>query len=210
HDSYVSAPFILTKLKGAKGSLHGMSYWTYTDIFYESGPPPSPFHGGFGLMNIDGVRKPAWFAYKYLHALRGTEIPVSDGEALAATDGRRVAAVLWDWRQPKQDVSDRPYYTKVRPSAAARPARIEFRHLTPGSYVLTVHRTGFRRNDPQTAFLEMGSPATLKPAQLARLRRLTRDVAETTRRVRIGGGTFATTIPMRSNDVVLVELERRP
>jgi xylan 1,4-beta-xylosidase len=210
HDSYVSAPFILTKLKGAKGALQGMSYWTYSDIFYESGPPPSPFHGGFGLMNIDGVRKPAWFAYKYLHALRGKEIPVSDGEALAATDGRRVAAVLWDWQQPKQDVSDRPYYTKIRPSAAADPARVEFRHLAPGSYVLTVHRTGFRHNDPQTAFLEMGSPSILTPAQLATLRRLTRDVAESTRRVRISGGTFATTIPMRSNDVVLTELERRP
>jgi len=61
HDSYISGPWILTKLKGAQGYLQGMSYWTYTDIFYESGPPPNPFHGGFGLMNIDGVRKPDWF-----------------------------------------------------------------------------------------------------------------------------------------------------
>ena len=28
-----------------------MSYWTYTDMFYEAGPPPAPFHGGFGLIN---------------------------------------------------------------------------------------------------------------------------------------------------------------
>jgi len=210
HDSYISAPWILTKLKAAKGSLQGMSYWTYTDIFYESGPPPSPFHGGFGLMNMDGVRKPAWFAYKYLHALQGKEIAATDGEVLAATDGRRVAAILWDWEQPKQDVSDRTYYTKVHPSAAAKPARVEFRHLMPGSYVLTIHRTGFRRNDPQTAYLEMGSPETLKRAQLARLQRLTRDVAETTKPIRIIGNTFATTVSMRSNDVVLVELERRP
>jgi xylan 1,4-beta-xylosidase len=210
HDSYISAPWILTKLKAAKGSLQGMSYWTYTDIFYESGPPPSPFHGGFGLMNVDGIRKPAWFAYKYLHALRGNEIPAADLDVLAATDGRRVAALLWDWQQPSQDVSDRPYYTRVLPAAAARPARLAFNHLAPGRYLLTIHRTGFRRNDPQTAYLEMASPRTLTSAQLAKLRRLTRDVAETRKRVRITGGTFVTTVPMRTNDVVLVELERRP
>jgi xylan 1,4-beta-xylosidase len=76
--------------------------------------------------------------------------------------------------------------------------------------LLTIHRTGFRRNDPQTAYLEMGSPRTLTAAQLAKLQRLTRDVAETRKRVRITGGTFVTTVPMRTNDVVLVELERRP
>jgi xylan 1,4-beta-xylosidase len=210
HDSYISAPWILTKLKGAKGSLQGMSYWTYTDIFYESGPPPSPFHGGFGLMNVNGIRKPAWFAYKYLHALRGKEIPANDSKVFAATDGGRVAAVLWDLELPKQDASDRPYYTKVRPTAVAKPARVKFRHVRPGAYVLTIHRTGFQRNDPQTAYLEMGSPASLTRIRLAKLQRLTRDLPEARKQVRITGGTFATTIPMRSNDVVLVELERRP
>ena len=210
HDSYISAPWILTKLKGTKGLLQGMSYWTYTDIFYESGPPPSPFHGGFGLMNIDGVRKPAWFAYKYLHALRGKEIPTADNQVLAATDGKRIAAIVWDWTQPKQDLSDRPYYTKVRPSADAGPARIGFGHLKPGSYTLTIYRTGFRRNDPQTAYLEMGSPATLKPAQLAELQQLTRDLPERKQAVHVGAsGTFSIDLPMRTNDLVLVELERR-
>ena len=211
HDSYISAPWILTKLKAAKGSLQGMSYWTYSDIFYESGPPPLPFHGGFGLMNIDGVRKPAWFAYKYLHALRGKEVPTSDDQVFAATDNAGVTAVVWDWTQPKQGQSDRPYYTRVRPSVAAEPARIVFRHVRPGTYLLTVHRTGFRQNDPQTAYLEMGSPDALKPAQLSQLQRLTRDLPERRESLRIRSNrSFAVTLPMRTNDVVLVELKRRP
>jgi hypothetical protein len=75
HDSYISAPYILSKLKGTQGLAQGMSYWTYTDLFEEPGPPPTPFHGGFGLMNREGIRKPAWFAYKYLHAVRGRRCP---------------------------------------------------------------------------------------------------------------------------------------
>lgn len=48
HDSYISAPYILAKLKQVQGLVQGMSYWTYTDLFEEPGPPPTPFHGGFG------------------------------------------------------------------------------------------------------------------------------------------------------------------
>ena len=185
-----------------------MSYWTYTDIFYESGSPPSPFHGGFGLMNLDGIRKPAWFAYKYLHALSGKEIPVADRQTIAASDGRRTAALIWDWSQPQQDVSDRPFYTRVHPSTAAIPARVAFQHLKPGAYWLSVRRTGFRHNDPQTAYLEMGSPAKLTRRQISKLQQLTRDLPETRRLVRVGrGGNYVVTIAMRSNDVVLAEMD---
>ena len=83
HDSYISAPYILSKLRQCQGQLQGMSYWVHTDLFEEPGPPPAPFHGGFGLMNREGIRKSAWFAYKYLHALKGTEIPGSDAQAWA-------------------------------------------------------------------------------------------------------------------------------
>jgi len=208
HDSYVSAPYILTKLKGARGLLQGMSYWTYSDIFYESGPPPSPFHGGFGLMNREGIRKPAWFAYKYLHALRGREIPSADGQAWLATDGRRTAALVWDWQQPEQKVSDRPFFTKVLPPKAAASVRVAFIGLKPGSYHVVVHRTGFRRNDPQTAWLEMGSPEALGPTQLHQLQALTRDRPERADAVRIGtSGRYVTELPMRTNDVVLVTID---
>jgi xylan 1,4-beta-xylosidase len=87
---------------------------------------------------------------------------------------------------------------------------VEFQHLAPGSYVLTISRTGFRRNDPQTAYLEMGSPAALTPSRRAKLQRLTRDIPEIRKPVRITGGTFTTTVPMRTNDVVLIQLERKP
>jgi xylan 1,4-beta-xylosidase len=187
-----------------------MSYWTYTDIFYEAGPPPSPFHGGFGLMNIDGVRKPAWFAYKYLHALRGSEVPVTDDQAIVTAQPGRVAAIVWNWTQPKQDVSDRPFYTKVYASSDSRPTRLAFKQLKPGAYTLTVRRTGFRHNDAQTAYLEMGSPEKLSPMQLAKLQRLTRDLPEMQRIVRVmQSGGYAISLPMRTNDVVLVELERK-
>jgi xylan 1,4-beta-xylosidase len=31
HDSYLSAAYILSKLKASEGLVQGMSYWTYSD-----------------------------------------------------------------------------------------------------------------------------------------------------------------------------------
>ncbi|HEX5185163.1 MAG TPA: beta-xylosidase [Allosphingosinicella sp.] len=207
HDSYVSAPYILTKLKGSQGLLQGMSYWTYSDLFWESGPPPTPFHGGFGLMNREGIRKPAWFAYKYLHALQGRSVTVADGETMAATDGRGAEALVWDWQQPVQKTSDRPFYTRIVPAGPAAPVRLTFAHLRPAIYRLAVHRTGFRHNDAYSAYLDMGRPENLSPAQLAQLQALTRDVPETGKVVRVGAtGRTSLALPMHGNDIVLVTL----
>ncbi|WP_343222223.1 GH39 family glycosyl hydrolase [Novosphingobium profundi] len=208
HDSYVSAPYILSKLAGAKGFAQGMSYWAYSDLFEEPGPPPTPFHGGFGLMNREGIRKPAWFAYKYLHALRGDTLAVDDPEAIVTREGQRLAALVWDWQQPVQDVSNKPFFTRLVPARASRTVHFAFAHLAPGTYRLQVHRTGYRRNDPLSRYIDMGLPEALDADQLAQMRAETADAPETDRRVRVpASGAFTLDLAMRSNDIALVTLE---
>jgi xylan 1,4-beta-xylosidase len=206
HDSYISAPYILSKLKAVKGVAQGMSYWVYSDLFEESGPPPTPFHGGFGLMSRDGIRKPAWFAYKYLNALKGREIPCDDSQTWAAGDGAALAAIVWDFEQPVQMVSDRPFYRRLLPNQDAAPVTLTLAGLTPGNYRLTLHRTGYKANDPYSAYIEMGAPDALTPAQLDTLNGLTRDLPEIDTIARAGqDGTISVPVPMHSNDIVLVQ-----
>ena len=210
HDSYISAPFILTKLKASQGLLEGMSYWTYTDLFEEPGPPSAPFQGGFGLMNPQGIRKPAYFAYKYLHALEGSSLKTSDSQAMLSTRNGDIAAVVWDFETPDQKVSNRSFYTKLIPAHVAAPVQMQVAHLLPNTaYRLEVRRTGYRANDAYSAYIELGSPKELSVAQIARLNELTRDMPETDRAMRTGpDGTIQITVPMNSNDIVLVSLRR--
>ena len=210
HDSYISAPYILTKLKASQGLVQGMSYWTYTDLFEEPGPPTAPFQGGFGLLNPEGIRKPAYFAYKYLHALQGDSVATSDSQAMLSTKDGNFAGLIWDFEQPNQNASNRSFYTKVVSSHPAAPVQIELRGLAPNaSYRLTVFRTGYHANDAYTAYLEMGSPGQLTAAQIAHLNDLTRDAPEAEKLVRSGStGTVEFTIPMNRNDIVLVKLMR--
>ena len=188
-----------------------MSYWTYTDLFEEPGPPTAPFQGGFGLMNPQGIRKPAYFAYKYLHALQGSTVATNDAQSMLSTSGGDFTGVIWDFEQPDQKVSNRPFYTKPVPSHPAAPVKLKVTHLAPNAaYRLQVHRTGYHANDAYTAYLEMGSPKQLSQQDTAKLNDLTRDLPETDTVVNSGSdGAVEVTLPMNSNDIVLVKLVRK-
>ncbi len=69
HDLPYAAAYITKTVIEAAGLVEGYSYWTFSDIFEENYFCSVPFHGGFGLMNIHGIPKPAYRAYELLHKL---------------------------------------------------------------------------------------------------------------------------------------------
>lgn len=79
HDCLPAAAFIVKANLDSIGLVNSLSYWTFTDVFEENGAGNTIFHGGFGLVNYQGIVKPAFHAYQFLNAL-GDEI-------LARTDG---------------------------------------------------------------------------------------------------------------------------
>ena len=207
HDSYLSAAYILSKLKRTQPYAQGMSYWTYSDLFEEAGPPPTSFHGGFGLMNREGIRKPAWFAYKYLHEMSGRELSTGDPQSWATNDRGRISALAWNLEIPDQKVSNRPFYTKLFPARATAAIQWAFTGLRPGRYRLESRRTGFRSNDADSAWIEMGSPANLSPTQVQRLQAKTTDRPERRTFVTVpASGRYTLTLQMKTNDVVFVQL----
>ena len=208
HDSHLSASYILSKVRQAEGLVQGMSYWTYSDLFEEPGPPTAPFQGGFGLMNPQGVRKPAWFAYKYLNRLGDRELANGDDQSIVALDGETLQVLAWHYEAPDQTVSNRPYFRAVQPARSLGPLEISLRGLPAGRYRAEVRRVGFRSNDAYTAYLEMGAPAALDPDQLRQLQELTRDTPEVHPVVIGPDGGGRLRLPMHAYDVVLVELER--
>jgi xylan 1,4-beta-xylosidase len=207
HDSYHSASYILAKLKESTGATQGMSYWTFSDLFEEPGPPTAPFQGGFGLLNPQGIRKPAYFAYRYLHQLGAGAIDTGDPQSIAARDGEQLQVLAWHYTPPDQPVSNRSYFTKVRPAAELAPLAIAFSGLSPGRYDARIHRTGFERNDAYTAYLKLGSPVQLTPSQLEQLQGLTRDEPELRTLEIDASGAAVLTLPWREYDVVLVDLK---
>ena len=207
HDDYLSASYILTKLRESEGLAQGMSYWAFSDLFEEPGPQTRPFDGGFGLMNPQGIRKPAFFAFKYLNELGDREISTGDAQSIATLKDGQVRVLAWRYELPDQPVSNRPFFRQVREPAAAAPLEVMIEHLTPGPHRVRIRRTGFRANDAYTAWLEMGSPGVLTPEQLAHLQALTRDAGETRTLTADADGKAQLAVPMRTYDVVLIDVD---
>ena len=98
HDSYHEAAYILQKLKQIGPAAQSMSYWVFTDIFEEPGPRFEAFHGGFGLMNTQGIKKSAYHAYSFLNVLGDTELSNSDSMSWVTKNDRGdFQLLLWDF-----------------------------------------------------------------------------------------------------------------
>lgn len=209
HDDYFGAAYILSKLRRTEGLVQGMSYWTYSDLFEEPGPQKRPFDGGFGLMTPQGIRKATWFAYKYLADLGDRELSTPDAQSIVTLKGDTVQVLAWRDVLPEQPVSNRPFFTKVREPAKAAPIDLRIAGLKPGTYRVSTRRTGFRRNDAYTAYLEMGRPEKLTPAQLGKLRAAATDTPEDGILRVSADGVGRLNLPMRDHDVVMVEIGPR-
>lgn len=98
HDQYHQAAFILDKIKGAQEAVTSMSYWTFTEIFEETGPRMTPFHRGFGLLNYQSIRKPAYSAYQFLNRLGNAELVNADDSSWVTKSNKgEVQALFWDF-----------------------------------------------------------------------------------------------------------------
>ncbi len=79
HDDPYAAAYITSAMLNMGTLVDAYSYWTFSDIFEENYFPSKPFQGGFGLMNIHGIPKPAYRAYEILHDL-GTQKLTVEGQ----------------------------------------------------------------------------------------------------------------------------------
>ena len=211
HDSYFSAAFILEQLRRTE-AVSSMSYWTFTDVFEENGPAPRPFHGGFGLINYEGIRKSAFWAYKFLNMLGSTELKNTDESSYVCVDGRDgVQILLWDITHPtKGKVSNQDFFFHPHPAGEKATVTVKLKNLKPGPYHVVVYQIGFGQNDPYSRYLEMGSPTDLSREAVAELKRLSDGRPSSESSMLVGdAGEFATSLTLRENDVYFVSLTRQ-
>jgi xylan 1,4-beta-xylosidase len=210
HDHYFNAAYILDKIRKADGQLASMSYWTFSDVFEESGPPATPFHGGFGLVNLQGIKKPSFFSYKYLNKLGETELKNSDPLSWVCKSDEGIQILLWDYSQPKQgEVSNNLFYIRDIPADRAGNVNIVLKGLEAGNYKMNVYRTGYRSNDPYADYYDMGRPSVLTDGQLFRINERNNDQPVFSGNIVVGkDGVLKHSLELHENDVYFVEIIR--
>jgi xylan 1,4-beta-xylosidase len=207
HDSYISAPYILSKLKGSQGFIDSMSYWTFTDIFEESGTVPNPFHGGFGLINFQGIRKPSFYAYQFLNRLGNEELKSSDSDSWTTRTKNGVQVLLWNYTPLITTESDQVFYKKDLPAKSFGKVSVAISDIPAGNYQLNVYRIGYQVNDVYADYLKMGSPQNLSRGQVKELADKNDGKALETYQINIKSKQlFTKDLDLRENEVFLVSL----
>jgi len=212
HDSYHEAPYVLQKLKQVDDAAQSMSYWTFTDIFEEAGPRFEPFHGGFGMLTIQGINKPVFYAYKYMNELGNTELVNNDPMSWACKDNNgNIQVLAWDYTYtlPDDSINNQQYYIQDLPSRQKGKLRISISDVPAGKYALEVYKTGYRSNDAYTTYLDMNKPAHLSQVQVKEMKKLNNGAPETKEIITVGPDSkFSKSLDLRENDVYFLNLVR--
>jgi xylan 1,4-beta-xylosidase len=183
----------------------------FTDIFEENGPPPTPFHGGFGLLNLQGIKKPAYFAYQFLAQLGETELKNRDAASWICRDEKGgLQILLWDLtRVADETTANQEIFRKLIPAQPKNEIAITVTNLPPGNYRLQRWTVGFEKNDAYSAYLKLGAPSQLTREQEKELRAAAAGIPDADAAVSVGAdGRFTQSLALRENDVLLLKLER--
>ncbi len=107
HDYLQAATYILRANIENIGMANSLSYWIFTDIEEESFASPSIFHGGWGLVNFQGIAKPAFHAYRFLNELGSESLFVENGFILTKHSASKLlTGVMYNY--PKEVIEAAP------------------------------------------------------------------------------------------------------
>ena len=130
HDDPYAASFMVRKpcwrrTLWFKGTVTGHC----SDLFEENYFPSVPFHGGFGLLNVHGIAKPAWRAFELLHGL-GTELMKVEGEhetvdAWLVRGAKSVTLMLTNFALPRHTIADETVHFEMRDAASVTQVTIQ-------------------------------------------------------------------------------------
>ena len=95
HDTVYNAALVAGLLARMGDWADSYSYWTFGDVFEETGVPVSPFHGGFGLMADGCIPKPTLWTYHFFNHLRGECVYRDDGCLVMRCDDGSYEGVAW-------------------------------------------------------------------------------------------------------------------
>jgi len=155
------AAFIVRTMADVGQEADEFAYWCVSDIYDQVGYGWETFHGGYGLLNLQGLRKPGYHAFALLHRL-GTERVAVAGTGLDAFTG-----VIATRSADRVDLLIYAY----RHEAGASPETLEVtvelpRKIEPRAELFLVTNT---ENNCLARWRELGAPAYLHPSERKQL-----------------------------------------
>ncbi len=199
HDGPFAAAFVTKIIMETRGLVQGYSFWTFTDIFEENYFPSIPFHGGFGLLNLYGIAKPAYRAFQLLHQ-SGTECLEFEGNhatvsAWLVRKGDAITIMLTNVAMPRHAIQTELVNLRLLNVAVPTTAWIE--------------RIDDDHCNPRALWQNMGHPEYLSKLQVDQLQSASALRKESQPWTRDGENVnLSVVMPPQSTAAITIELSR--
>ena len=86
NDTMLAGCYVVKNVLENGAGLEAMGYWSATDLIEEQPLEDEIFHGGLGLMTIEGIRKPQFLAFEALKRLRPEILAQGEGYIVTRDD----------------------------------------------------------------------------------------------------------------------------
>jgi xylan 1,4-beta-xylosidase len=195
HDDPYAAAFIIKTILEASGLVEGYSYWTFSDIFEENYFPSVPFQGGFGLLNIHGIAKPAYRAFQLLHGL-GTE--------LLELNGAHETVDAWLVRGDSSATVMLTNFALPRHPIAAESVNVTLQGVVSTARA-SIQRIDLEHANAKRRWEQMGKPEYLNAKLVAELDSVS-ELRKDPQTLRSEGGACSIDVTMPPQSVASIEL----
>jgi xylan 1,4-beta-xylosidase len=175
HDYLQAATYVVKANVESLRSVDSLSYWTFTDVFEEGGAGDTAFHGGFGMINYQGLPKPTFHAYRFLGALGDEEIARANNTLVTRHRASGKVTALAYHYPPEMPLSvPASFDTRDKAEevlALGKPVKLEvaLTGLRPRAAIV-IETLARGVGDVLTAWQGLGSPEPLSREQTAALR----------------------------------------
>ena len=159
NDTRKAASYLIKAALETEETLTGSSVWCFSDLFEEFHLFQEQFHGGFGLMTLDGIPKPTYYALRFLHDVGDERIELGEdatkGEIGTAAFRSEEGTELLLFRQKMKNLFDLPKETaEITLELAAAPKAV------------TVQKIDAENGNPLDVWESMGRPYEMNAAEI--------------------------------------------
>ncbi len=147
---------VANTVRECDGMVTMMSFWTFSDVFEEGGPLPTPFEGPFGLRAKGGINKPSYYAFALLHELGDQRLAVPSTNVIV-TKRKDNTLVIAAWNL-------------VDPEDHGGPKTMKFQFLNvPRNTEVSIQRVDNQHGNVLPKYAAMGKPLDPTEAQVEQL-----------------------------------------
>ncbi len=169
HDMLPAAAYIIKSNLDCQGMANSLMYWTFTDVFEEKGGGEDVFHGGFGMINYQGIAKPSYHAYRMLHNLGDTQLYYDGTTCITrnSADGT-ISGVIFNYPQEFESHVPAAGDSGTYMQASPKNVNVTLTNLAPNAR-FTVEILDNENGNAYYHHQAMGGPSQLSREQTAEL-----------------------------------------